>query len=126
MSFRHTCLAALTVVTALGAGLGAGSSPPPIPTLAITNVTVIDGTDAPPTITNVIVREGLVRRVTSDPPPAGSTVVDGTGKFLIPGLWDMHVHLATRPEPELAEKTMMPRRVNESLRPLLFLECCLI
>ena len=24
--------------------------------------------------------------------PTGSQVVDGTGKFLIPGLWDMHVH----------------------------------
>jgi imidazolonepropionase-like amidohydrolase len=25
--------------------------------------------------------------------PAGAIVVDGTGKYLIPGLWDMHVHL---------------------------------
>ena len=25
--------------------------------------------------------------------PAGTTVVEGAGKFLIPGLWDMHVHL---------------------------------
>ena len=24
--------------------------------------------------------------------PAGATVVDGKGRFLIPGLWDMHVH----------------------------------
>lgn len=24
--------------------------------------------------------------------PAGATVIDGRGKFLIPGLWDMHVH----------------------------------
>ena len=24
--------------------------------------------------------------------PAGTTVIDGRGKFLIPGLWDMHVH----------------------------------
>ena len=27
--------------------------------------------------------------------PNGVTVVDGTGKFLIPGLWDMHVHVAS-------------------------------
>jgi hypothetical protein len=26
-------------------------------------------------------------------PPAGAKVVDGTNKFLIPGLWDMHVHI---------------------------------
>lgn len=25
--------------------------------------------------------------------PEGATIVDGKGKFLIPGLWDMHVHL---------------------------------
>jgi predicted amidohydrolase YtcJ len=24
--------------------------------------------------------------------PSGATVVDGRGKYLIPGLWDMHVH----------------------------------
>jgi len=24
--------------------------------------------------------------------PKGATVIDGTGKFLIPGLWDMHIH----------------------------------
>src|SRR5688572_32806977 len=28
-------------------------------------------------------------------PPNGAIVVDGTGKFLIPGLWDMHVHVAS-------------------------------
>src|SRR5262245_16763353 len=26
--------------------------------------------------------------------PAGTKAIDGTGKFLIPGLWDMHVHAA--------------------------------
>jgi imidazolonepropionase-like amidohydrolase len=26
--------------------------------------------------------------------PAGTRIVDGTGKYLIPGLWDMHVHLS--------------------------------
>jgi hypothetical protein len=30
---------------------------------------------------------------TSETPPAGTRVVDGAGKYLIPGLWDMHVHL---------------------------------
>ncbi|HKR08139.1 MAG TPA: amidohydrolase family protein [Gemmatimonadaceae bacterium] len=26
------------------------------------------------------------------PSPRGARIVDGTGKFLIPGLWDMHIH----------------------------------
>jgi imidazolonepropionase-like amidohydrolase len=25
--------------------------------------------------------------------PRGSLVIDGSGKFAIPGLWDMHVHI---------------------------------
>lgn len=29
--------------------------------------------------------------------PAQATRIDGRGRFLIPGLWDMHVHLAARP-----------------------------
>ena len=33
--------------------------------------------------------------------PAGARVVDGRGKFLIPGLWDMHVHLAKAGAPAL-------------------------
>ena len=34
-----------------------------------------------------------VRDSTKVKPAAGAKVVDGTGKYLIPGLWDMHVHL---------------------------------
>ena len=34
-------------------------------------------------------------------PPAGAQVVDATGKFAIPGLWDMHAHL-NHPEQDLA------------------------
>jgi len=30
--------------------------------------------------------------VTGNAPPADAQVVDGQGKFLIPGLWDMHAH----------------------------------
>jgi imidazolonepropionase-like amidohydrolase len=28
--------------------------------------------------------------------PAGARIVDATGKFLIPGLWDMHVHIGSK------------------------------
>src|SRR5262245_20590370 len=73
--------------------------------IAITNVTVIDADGTPPQRQTVIIRNGRIVTLAApdSQPPAASTVVDGTGKFLIPGLWDMHVHLATRPEPRLAE-----------------------
>src|SRR5713226_3930751 len=65
--------------------------------IALTHVTVIDGTGRPPQPDmTVIVRDG---RIAAFGPsarasvPEGARVVDGAGRFLIPGLWDMHVHL---------------------------------
>jgi imidazolonepropionase-like amidohydrolase len=67
--------------------------------VVITNVTVIDGTDGPeqPGLT-VILHEGKVQALGKQSDlklPADALEVDGTGKFLIPGLWDMHVHLVS-------------------------------
>ena len=62
--------------------------------LAITNVTVIDGNGRPPQQnTNVYVSDGRIAAVTQETLPDGATeVVDGTGKYLIPGLIDAHTH----------------------------------
>ena len=40
---------------------------------------------------SVVVRGGLIEQVGKVAAPEGARVVDGRGKFLIPGLWDMHV-----------------------------------
>jgi len=70
--------------------------------LAITHVTVIDCTGAAPSPNStVIIGNGHISgvgpsdRVTI---PAGVRVIDGSGKFLIPGLWDMHGHLTDATE----------------------------
>ncbi|MGA7217106.1 MAG: amidohydrolase family protein [Candidatus Sulfotelmatobacter sp.] len=65
--------------------------------LAITHATVIDctGAAAKPNST-VVVTGGLISAVGSSEAvtiPSGAQVVDAKGKFLIPGLWDMHGHL---------------------------------
>jgi imidazolonepropionase-like amidohydrolase len=77
-------------------GLAAAEEPTTKP-LVIANVTVIDGTDGPaqPGMT-VILHGGKIQAVGKQGDvklPAEAQVIDGTGKFLIPGLWDMHVHL---------------------------------
>jgi imidazolonepropionase-like amidohydrolase len=64
--------------------------------LIITGATVIDGTGAAATsnATVLVVDERIVqigKAGATDVPSAG-TIVDAKGKFLIPGLWDMHVH----------------------------------
>ena len=71
--------------------------PEPVGT-AITNVTIIDaenGIRENQTVVwdgDEIISVGASADAPADA-PAAATVVDGSGKFLIPGLWDMHVHL---------------------------------
>ena len=64
--------------------------------IVLTHVTVIDGANAPPAkdMTVVIVGDRIAKIDTTDRlvPPKDSQSIDATGKFLIPGLWDMHVH----------------------------------
>src|SRR5207245_1786154 len=40
------------------------------------------------------IRDGRIAEIGNAAPPPDATVIDGRGKFLIPGLWDMHVHLS--------------------------------
>ena len=69
--------------------------PQPKP-LAITHVTVIDCTGKPaqPDMTVIITGERItaLAKAKDVAVPEGAQVIDGTGKFLIPGLWDMHAH----------------------------------
>ncbi len=64
--------------------------------IAFIHVTVIDTTGGPahPDMTVVIAGDRITQAGTTPLPaiPKGAKVVDATGKFLIPGLWDMHVH----------------------------------
>lgn len=41
---------------------------------------------------SVLLEDGVIRKVARKVQVDRAQVVDGTGKFLIPGLWDMHVH----------------------------------
>jgi imidazolonepropionase-like amidohydrolase len=68
------------------------------PNIAITRVSVIDG-DAPRPRTDqmVLIQGNRIVRVGksgSFAVPTGARIVDGRGKFLVPGFWDMHVHTA--------------------------------
>jgi cytosine/adenosine deaminase-related metal-dependent hydrolase len=65
-------------------------------TIAITHVSVIDVAAGTTRADNTVLVTG--NRISYAGPaasatiPSGATVIDGRGKFLIPGLWDMHVH----------------------------------
>ncbi|MBL7153033.1 MAG: amidohydrolase family protein [Phycisphaerae bacterium] len=64
--------------------------------LVFTHVTVIDATGAPakPDMM-VVIKGGRIAAISITAKldvPENAHVVDATGKFLIPGLWDMHIH----------------------------------
>lgn len=74
----------------------AAQQPPPSPPLVFTHVTVLDvaGGTALPDRTVVITGDRITEMGPSGSVrvPDGAQVIDATGKFLVPGLWDMHVH----------------------------------
>lgn len=43
--------------------------------------------------TDVLIRDGVIAEVGSVVEPHGAVQVDGGGRWIIPGLWDAHVHL---------------------------------
>ena len=62
--------------------------------IAITHVTVLNPGDAAPLRAQTVLVRGnrIVAVAPVIPLPPHSKVLEGRGKFLIPGLWDMHVH----------------------------------
>jgi imidazolonepropionase-like amidohydrolase len=62
----------------------------------ITHVTVIDTENGKEIQDRTVIISGdrisEVKDSKGTKPPAGTKVVNGNGKYLIPGLWDMHVH----------------------------------
>jgi imidazolonepropionase-like amidohydrolase len=70
--------------------------------IVIQNVTVIDGTGAAPKHEMTIVIEngrfGVIGAAAQTKAPPDSEILDGAGKFAVPGLWDMHVHLTQMTE----------------------------
>jgi imidazolonepropionase-like amidohydrolase len=92
-------LAFILALIATGAGrltaamLQAARDNPPV---AFVHVTVIDGTGAAARANQTVVTSGgrivAVGSSSNVRVPPGARVIDSTGHFLIPGLWDAHVH----------------------------------
>jgi imidazolonepropionase-like amidohydrolase len=65
-------------------------------TLAVTNVTILDVEDGTRrTGQTLVIKNDRISKVGPSAEiktPKDAELIDGTGKYLIPGLWDMHVH----------------------------------
>src|SRR5713101_4145129 len=71
--------------------------PQPQKSLVVSHISVVDVStgETKPDMT-VIISDGRIREIgnsTTTPIPEGAQVVEAKGKFLIPGLCDMHVHM---------------------------------
>jgi imidazolonepropionase-like amidohydrolase len=74
-------------------------APAGAPTL-IRNATVLTGTGARLDQADVLIVAGKISAVGSNlTPPANATLVDGTGRWVTPGLIDIHSHLGVYPSP---------------------------
>lgn len=84
---RFLALAALVLLT------GCAPEEPPRG-IAITNVTIIDAVDGARGEQTVVFDGDEILAVQSATEPVrAAQTIDGRGRYLIPGLWDMHVHL---------------------------------
>ena len=75
--------------------------------VVLTRVTVIDGTGAAPQKDITIVMEnGRIRDIgpsSKIQTPAGATVLDLAGKFIVPGIINAHGHVGAKTEPQLRQ-----------------------
>lgn len=93
MTCRMQCGMRSGALTALILCSLAGCQPAPSAT-AITNVTVIDAVNGVRENQTVVFDGDEITSVQpAEAEVAATVIVDGTGKYLIPGLWDFHVHL---------------------------------
>ena len=68
----------------------------PVADLVIKNVTIIDAIEGERSgmdVTLVADRIHKISPTNTISPPIDAVTIDGSGKYLIPGLWDAHVHL---------------------------------
>src|SRR5215469_11284689 len=91
---------------------------------AIIGAVLIDGNGGPPITDSVVVVSGsriqLVGSRVNVPIPAEADKINGSGKFLTPGLIDAHVHLGTRGGPAFQASDYARERIEKNLNAYLY------
>jgi imidazolonepropionase-like amidohydrolase len=92
MSYRRAVICLPSFAATLVAAVAATAQ---APSLAITGVNVVDVVNGQivPNSTVTISGQTITSVTRNGAPSSGARVIDGQGKFLSPGLWDMHAHI---------------------------------
>lgn len=107
---RLRMLLPILFVFVLAPAVSAQETREPTP-LVLAKATLIDGTGAAPRPNvTLVVENGTISSISDDTaatPPPGSSVVDLSGHFILPGLVDAHVHLSSNPNPEATLRDLL-------------------
>ena len=116
--FRAASLVSLLFAATAAAAQPSGG----VPRLtALVGGTLIDGHGGPPLRNSVILIEGerirAVGQVGTLAVPPGAQVISTEGMSVLPGLWDMHVHLMINGHADYAhwDRTYVPSRVLQDV-----------
>jgi imidazolonepropionase-like amidohydrolase len=96
--FREAHRLALALALALASATVLPAQRPGEGVVVITGANLIDGaSDAPRRGVTVVVRGRTIERIADGrvQPPAGATVIDARGRWLLPGLIDAHTHISS-------------------------------
>jgi imidazolonepropionase-like amidohydrolase len=98
---KSLAVGAVTFVSALDPSPLLNSLAEQTNSLAFIHVTVIDATGRPPLLDRTVIVVGdrirTIGKFSKTKLPKSATVIDARGKYMIPGLWDMHVHFRGGP-----------------------------
>jgi imidazolonepropionase-like amidohydrolase len=121
-TLSRVCAAAVCVVsTAVGAQEAVSPLGLPIPAagrlVAITNATIMTASRGNIARGTIVIRDGKIAAVGPDVQvPPGAQVIDGTGKFVTPGIIDAHSHSANEGINEGTQSSTAEVRMQDVLR----------
>ena len=110
-------LVALFLTAAIGASAAAEPAPARARAIALVGGTLIDGNGGPPLHNSVVLVQGerisAIGQVGKLAVPEGAEVISTEGMSVLPGLWDMHVHLMINGHADYAhwDRTYVPKPV---------------
>ena len=107
------------LVLSLAATMGSNAGDEP-QALAIAHATLIDpATGSVSADQTVVTAGGRIQRVVPSAnyqPEKGARIIDARGKYLIPGLWDMHVHIAgLSVDPKWSKDVILPLLIAQGI-----------
>ena len=79
--------------------------------IVFTNVNIFDGSGADPYKGEVLIENDRIKSVSKGGDvmrPADAQIVDGRGKFVMPGMTEAHTHFSWNDQPTLAAIQFMP------------------